>query len=65
MREIDSAHERLMEKIEAMNDLATPEIGPESPIWRSCHKSDSPLTKLGPWNDEKVKCIKIMPFSAA
>ena len=54
-----------MEVIEVMKDPATTEIGPERPIRRSCHESDSPLTKLGAWNDDKVECVKIMPFSAA
>jgi hypothetical protein len=65
MRGSDSAHERLLEAIEAMNDLATTEIGPESKVRRSCHESGSPITKLGVWNDEKIECVKIMPFSAA
>lgn len=64
IRGIDSALEQLMEATDAMNDLATTEIGPESPIRRSCHESDSPITQLGAWNDEKIECVKIMPFSA-
>jgi hypothetical protein len=54
-----------MEAIEAMNDLVTPEIGSESEVRRSCHESGSPKTTLGAWNDEKIECVKIMPFSAA
>jgi hypothetical protein len=54
-----------MEATDAMNDLATTEIGPESSIRRSCHEFGSPITQLGAWNDEKIECVKIMPFSAA
>lgn len=54
-----------MEAIEAMNGTATTEIGSESEERRSCHESGSPKTKLGAWNDEKIECGKIMPFSAA
>jgi hypothetical protein len=54
-----------MEATDAMNGLATTEIGLESLIRRSCHEFGSPTTKLGACNDEKIESVKIISFSAA
>lgn len=46
-RGVDGTHERLMEAINTINDLVTPETGPESAVQRSCQESGLPIITLG------------------